>query len=62
VEKKVQKFFFDITCGNAPAVVGNLELYPTLHRIHTALGCYTAVLVNGIQRIEQEINKYKNLL
>jgi len=60
--KKRFKNFFDITCGNAAAVVGNLEMYPTLHRIHTALDSDQAAIINSIQRIEQEINKYKNLL
>jgi hypothetical protein len=60
--KKKVKIFFDITCGNAAALVGNLDMYPTLHRIYTALDSDRAAIINSIHRIEQEINKYKNLL
>ena len=54
--------FFGITCGNATAVVGNLDMDPTLHRIHTALDSGQSAIINSIQRIEQEISNYKNLL
>jgi predicted DNA-binding protein YlxM (UPF0122 family) len=35
---------------------------PTLHRIHTALDSGQSAITNSIQRIEQEINNYKNPL
>ena len=55
--KKRFKNIFDITCGNAAAVVGNLDMDTILLRIHSTLYSDQAAIINSMQRIEQEINK-----